>query len=323
MILTVTPAPAIDWTAQVDSFDWGAVNRITSSSKEPSGKGLNVSWALHRAGVQTTAVFPGGGATARFMTAALAEAGLGHVLVPTDHDIRTNLTLITPGEATKINEASPPLTEGQADALVTAVLSAADHAEVPVRAILVCGSHPRGFGAEHLSRLVTGARERGIASAVDSSGAALEQAVELAPDLIKPNVHELANLTGRQLRSVGDVVEAAREIGARGPRAVLASLGADGALHVTEDSATLAVARGIPFANSVGAGDALLAGFVAQPDANVPRRLEQAVLWASSAVACTTTLFPVREEFRQCITVTDWIGEDVQLTEPAAATSRP
>ena len=227
MIVTLTPAPAIDWTAHVDSFTWGAVNRIGASSREPSGKGLNVSWALHRAGVATTAVFPGGGGTAEFMASTLREAGLDHVLVPTEHEVRTNLTLVTGGEATKVNEPGFALTDQQATALVDDALAAARAA----RAVLLCGSHPAGFTSEHVGRLAAGARALGVDCVLDTSGPALAQAVALDPDLIKPNVHELADLCGKELCSIADVVAAAREVCARGTRAVLASLGADGAVH--------------------------------------------------------------------------------------------
>ena len=311
MIVTVTPAPAIDWTAHVASFGWGAVNRIESSSREPSGKGLNVSWALHRAGVPTSAVFPGGGGTAEFMTTALASAGLQHVLVPTTNEVRTNLTLVTSGQATKLNEPGPPLTREQATALVDATLATARGA----RAVLLCGSHPEGFTGDHVARLRQGARSLGVACVLDTSGPALENAIELAPDLIKPNVHELAELCRRDLTSLSHVVTAALEVCATGVGAVLASLGADGAVLVSTERIVVASIHGIPVVNSVGAGDALLAGFMALKG-DPADRLEEAVLWASSAVSCPTTLFPVREDFRPLIHVTDWDGTDIPLREP-------
>lgn len=317
MIVTLTPAPAIDWTAHVDSFTWGAVNRIGASSREPSGKGLNVSWALHRAGVATTAVFPGGGGTAEFMASTLREAGLDHVLVPTEHEVRTNLTLVTGGEATKVNEPGFALTDQQATALVDDALAAARAA----RAVLLCGSHPAGFTSEHVGRLAAGARALGVDCVLDTSGPALAQAVALDPDLIKPNVHELADLCGKELCSIADVVAAAREVCARGTRAVLASLGADGAVHITTERAVLASAHDVPFVNSVGAGDALLAGFMAG-EGDPADRLATAVLWASSAVACPTTLFPVREDLRAKIAVTDWDGTDIPLSEHGLAPIR-
>lgn len=317
MIVTVTPAPAIDWTAHVERFDWDAVNRIESSSREPSGKGLNVSWALHRAGVTTSAVFPGGGGTAEFMTSALADAGLAHVLVPTGRDIRTNLTLVTGGHATKLNEPGAPLTQEQSTSLVDAALSTAQGA----RAVLLCGSHPEGFAGEHVARLVRGAHELNLECVLDTSGTALEHAIGLAPDLIKPNVHELAELCGREIGSLSDVVAAARSVCDEGVGAVLASLGADGAALVSADRVVVAAVHDIPFVNSVGAGDALLAGFMSRTG-DPAARLKQAVLWASSAVSCPTTLFPVREDLQDLIDVSDWDGVDVHLTERSLVPTR-
>lgn len=312
MILTVTPSPAIDWTVAVDSFDLDLVNRITESVREPSGKGVNVSWALHRAGIATTAAFPSGGGTGRFMTEALATAGIPHLTIDSGQEVRTNITLVSPGHSTKINEAGPPITGAQLDALTRRVLAAAEAARV----VLICGSLPPGAHASYPAELVAALKGRGIAVVVDTSGEPLKLAVPSGPDLIKPNVHELAELTAQPIATFGQVVLAARQVIADGAGAVLASLGADGAIYVDGATALVASAAGIPFVNSVGAGDALLAGFVSQ-DAEPAKCLFNAVLWASSAVAHPTTLFPIRSEFASRIQVTELADADRPLTEPS------
>lgn len=314
MIVTVTPAPAIDWTIEVDVFELGAVNRAGRSSREPSGKGLNISWALHRAGRATRAVFPAGGSGGQLMERALTRAGVDHVLVDTGIDVRVNITLITPGASTKINEAAGAVTDGHVAQLRDAALEASRDATT----VLVCGSLPPGAPVDFVRDLVTELRTTGVEVGVDSSGEPLARALEAHPDVIKPNVHELADLTGRSIVTHGDVVAAAQVARSRGATAVLASLGPDGAMLVDADGVLHARADGIPFVNSVGAGDALFAGYVGG-GATRTERLAMAVLWASSAVAHPTTLFPVREDFADVVTVGEMTTPDRPLEEPSTA----
>jgi 1-phosphofructokinase len=317
MIVTLTAAPAIDWTIEVDSFELGAVNRAVQSSREPSGKGVNVSWALHRAGVPTRAVFPAGGCTGEFMAGALSQAGLDHVIVDTGRDVRTNITLISPGSSTKLNEQGTALSEEQTRRLQKAIIDASLDASV----VLICGSLPAGAPATFVRNMVRTLKASGVDVVVDVSGPPLELALAAHPDLIKPNVHELAALTGRQLGTLGDVANAAQEARKLGAGAVLASLGADGALLVDDDGALYARATDIPFVNSVGAGDALLAGFFGGGHTR-QERLATAMLWASSAVAHHTTLFPIREDLAERIAVHELTTPEQPLAEPSAALVR-
>ncbi len=314
MIVTVTPAPAIDWTIEVESFELGAVNRGGRSSREPSGKGLNISWALHRAGRPTRAVFPAGGDGGRLMERALTSAGVDHVIVDTGLDVRVNITLITPGNSTKINESAGPISPEHVSQLRAAALEAAADARV----LLICGSVPAGTPATFVRDLVAEVRAMGVEVGVDGFGEPLARALEAHPDVIKPNVHELADLTGMSICTYGDVVTAAQAARARGARAVLASLGPDGAMLVDDDGVLHARAEDIPFVNSVGAGDALFAGYVA---GGVGRgeRLAMAVLWASSAVGHPTTLFPVRADLAEKIVVAEPTVPERPLAEPSAA----
>jgi 1-phosphofructokinase len=314
MIVTLTAAPAIDWTIEVDSFELGAVNRAVRSSREPSGKGVNVSWALHRAGVPTRAVFPAGGCTGRLMAGMLSEAALEHVIVDTGRDVRTNITLISQGSATKLNERGAALSEAQVDRLREAIIGAS----VDASAVLICGSLPAGAPAVFVRDMVSTLKESGVGVVVDVSGEALRLALAARPDLIKPNVHELAELTGRQLVTLGEVAKAAQEARERGAGAVLASLGADGALLLDDAGTLYARATDIPFVNSVGAGDALLAGFFAGGHTR-QERLATAMLWACSAVAHRTTLFPIREDLAEHIAVRKLTTPEQVLAEPSAA----
>ena len=314
MIVTVTPAPAIDMTIQLERLTLGAVNRAQVCTREPSGKGVNVSWALKSAGRETHAVLPAAGNAAELIAKALSGAGIEHTITKSDHEVRTNITLLTEGHATKINEPAPRLSVENLLRFKEAVIAASGDAS----SLLICGSLPLETPATFIKELIPDIRavNADINIGVDTSGPALVSAVEASPNLVKPNIHELAELVNMNIDTLGSAIRACQQARRMGAHSVLASLGPDGALLVDAGGVLYARASGIPFVNSVGAGDALLAGFFSTSGTR-SERLSEALLWASSAVGSHTTLTSVREELRPHITVTDAPSPRVPLTEPA------
>ena len=280
MIVTLTPNPSIDRTVHVARLERGDLNRVSAGTSEAAGKGLNVSRALRVHGVETTAVLPLAAETATAYLTLLDDA-VPITPVPIAGSMRTNLTIAEPdGTITKVNEPGPPLAEADADALI-AVVDA-----IPCEWIVGCGSLPPSAPADlyaRLARLASPTRR----IAVDTSGDALRAAAAAGPDLLKPNLAELEELAGRRVATLGDVVTAARGLISRGVRAVLVSLGADGAVYVDRHRVARAVARVGDVANTVGAGDALLAGYLAAGGG--PGALRAAVAWSVAAVRSTTT----------------------------------
>jgi len=178
--------------------------------------------------------------------------------------VRTNITVAEPdGTTTKLNEPGPRLTPAEVDRLRHAVLEAAG----PGCWVVCCGSLPGGVEATFFADLVAPLHARGARVAVDTSGDALRAVLapgSNAPDLIKPNHDELAEAVGRALPTLGDAVAAARELRGRGVGTVLASLGADGAILVDAAGAVHGEARVERPRSTVGAGDAMLAGFLSR-----------------------------------------------------------
>jgi 1-phosphofructokinase len=257
VIVTVTPNPSIDRTIQIDRLERGALIRARRSTAEAAGKGVNVSCALAAQGVATVAVLPLAEESAATYLRLLGEA-TRIAPVPIAGSIRSNVSLIEPdGTLTKVNEPGPEVTPEDVDAILAAATT------VPGAGWIVgCGSLPPGAPADFYSRLAERA-SAGTRVAVDTSGEALGAAVCAGVALVKPNLAELEALVGRPLATVGDAAAAAREVVARGCHAVLVSLGPDGALLVDANGTSHAEARIDDVANTVGAGDALLAGFLA------------------------------------------------------------
>jgi 1-phosphofructokinase len=286
MIVTVTPNPSVDRTVFVDDLVLGSINRSQRSRSEPSGKGVNVALALHAHGVEVRAIVTAGGSAGGQLRQMLAAAGLDTVIVPISGEIRSNISLTQPnGTVTKINEAGPRLSSEETDRLLAAVT-----AQVPGVGWLVCaGSLPAGVPAGWYSELVELGHRSGVLVAVDTSGQALAESLSAEPDLVKPNVHELAELTGREPKTLGEVIEAAQLVRRRGARTVLASLGGDGAILVDSAGALWGHAPVARVISTVGAGDAMLAGYLSCPHSRC-EALAAALQWGAAAVQTEGTL---------------------------------
>jgi 1-phosphofructokinase len=286
VIVTVTPNPSVDRTLFVDALTRGAVTRAKRTLSEPSGKGVNVSLALQAHRYPTTAVLPLGGATGTDLSRMLTDAGLPFQQVHINGSTRSNVSLAEPdGTVTKINEHGPALSQDEVRTLREAALAAGRGAQW----LAACGSLPEGMDERFYIELLGEARRLGLRVAVDTSGVALRWAIEAGPDVVKPNRDELAEATGRKLATLGDVLAGAEELRARGARSVLASLGPDGAVLVDRNGAVHGEAPVEHTVSAVGAGDALLAGFLAAGGAG-PDALAGALRWAAASVQHAGTL---------------------------------
>lgn len=282
MIVTLTPNPSVDRALELPALAIGEVNRATAAHEHAGGKGINVSRALVRQGVPSTAVLPAGGADGARLVALLAELGVPAVAVPVSGDTRSNVTLVESGGATtKINAPGPGLTGEEVQSLLAAV---GQQLTTGPRWLVGAGSLPPGAGDDLFVRVARYAGHHRIPVALDTSGPPLAAAVAAGGlALVKPNDEELAELVGRDLVTVGDVVGAAREVLSQGNQAVLVSLGAHGALLVSDDGTWWAGGPALVPLSTVGAGDSTLAGYLAG-DGSPAQRLRRAVAWGRAAV---------------------------------------
>ncbi|MEV0238089.1 1-phosphofructokinase [Nonomuraea sp. NPDC050786] len=292
MILTLTLNPSLDRTIEIAALDRGAVIRAAAARLDPGGKGVNVSRALLANAVASRAVVPFGGDEGRQLVRLLAAEGLDMVTVPVAGPTRSNVTLAEPdGTITKINEPGTALSAGELDTIADAVLDAAHDASNGADWVVASGSLPPQVPADVYARLCRRFAGAGIHVAVDTSGPALASALGAAPALVKPNLEELSGATGMPIRRLGDVVEAAGKLRAAGARAVLASLGADGAVLVEDQGIWYGEAPVTGPRSSVGAGDAMLAGFLAG-GGHGPRALARALAWGAAAVRLPGSRMP-------------------------------
>ena len=304
MIVTITPNPSIDRTLQLPALRRGEVIRVSGVSSEAGGKGINVSRSLATMGVTTVAIAPASTAT-RARLDDLLGGSTPLRTVPIAGDIRVNLTLVEPdGTVTKVNEPGPSLDATAAARLLEDVVAAVldilaadgDTTARPAAAsdvdrwVVCCGSLPPGLSDRFYAEVAACVPGK-VRVAVDADRAALRAVAGSAIGLLKPNHAELEELVGRPLATFGDVADAASDLVAGGAAGVLVSLGPDGALFVDRDGASHAEASIDDLANPVGAGDALLAGFLA--GGAKPSALPTAVAWSVAACRAAGTRMPV------------------------------
>ncbi|MFI1837116.1 1-phosphofructokinase [Streptomyces olivaceoviridis] len=315
MILTVTPNPSLDRTYEVQALKRGEVIRAETERMDPGGKGVNVSRAVAAAGRRTVAVLPLGGAPGALVAELLHAQGIEVAPVPVLGATRSNIALAeADGVLTKVNAPGPELSGPEQELLLDTVRSQSRDADW----IACCGSLPRGLAPSWYADVVTRAHAGGARIALDTSGRALLEALRARPDVVKPNAEELAEAVARPLTTVGDALKAAEEVRAMGARAVLASLGADGQLLVSDDGAWFGSARVSAVRSNVGAGDASLAGFLIAGGTG-PDALASAVAHGAAAVQLPGSVMPTPADLDPAaVTVTADIPVDRELREPVS-----
>lgn len=311
MIVTVTINPSVDRTIQLPSrLERDAVLRASGVTSQAAGKGVNVSRALAHASIPTRAIV-----RADYhdpYVRELVESGLAVVTVDPGATVRTNISLAEPdGTTTKINEPGSPLSAAAVAALHDVVAAEATRASW----LVLAGSLPPGADVELLADLARTARiaAPGIRIAVDTSGAPLAalRTAGVRIDLIKPNIEELAELTGSDPAALGTpeaVASASAALRTDGIVAVLATLGAAGAVLASADGAWHATHRPVIARSTVGAGDSSLAGYlIADTEGLSPAaRLARAVAYGSAAVSLPGTTIPRPTDTRpDQVTVTE------------------
>lgn len=290
-ICTVTLNPAIDHTAGVRDFRPSAVNRVLWEQEDPGGKGVNVAAFLGAYGMDVTATGLMGRENEGAFRALFGAKGIAHEFVPVAGRTRSNIKLIDeakgPGGVTDVNFPGFEATEADLKALESIIARLAQDHEW----FVLSGSLPAGLLPETYGRLIRPLRERGRTVVLDTSGPALTAGLEAQPGVIKPNIHELEDILGRTLSGEDAILSAIADLHGRGIGTVIVSLGADGAIFSNGRTALKARPPEVPVRTTVGAGDAMVAGFVAGSVRGLP--LEQRARLATAfAIAALGTLGP-------------------------------
>lgn len=297
-IVTITLNPAIDETIFLDQLRGGQVNRATRHHRQAGGKGVNVSSMLGQYGIPSIATGFLGGDNPRLFEELFHRLAIRDEFLRIPGETRAGLKIVDEGrrETTDIN--FPGLAPSAADqrALAGKIRSLVR----PGRWFVLAGSLPAGLGPGFLAEILGAIRSGGAFVAADTSGAALATAIDTGVDLVKPNEHELAEYLGRDLSGFPAKLAAARELQREKTPRVILSMGAEGALFLTPEASLMASAPPVAVASTVGAGDALLAGYLAGLSRGLPpeERARLAVAFAWSALEDVTRTLPDAAKIR-------------------------
>ena len=259
MIYTVTFNPALDYVVTVNHFTLGRVNRTVRENIFYGGKGINVSALLANLGYKSTALGFVAGFTGDEIERGVKELGFQSDFIKVGKGMsRINLKLKS-DEESEINGMGPEITAGDVKVLFDK-LSGLEPGDV----LVLSGSIPACIDADIYERIMEMLDGRGIRIVVDAEKDLLLNVLKYHPFLIKPNNHELGQMFGVTVTTDEDIAAYAGKLQEMGAVNVLVSMAKDGAILVAEDGSIYrqGVARGT-VKNSVGAGDSMVAGFIA------------------------------------------------------------
>ncbi|SCI09969.1 Tagatose-6-phosphate kinase [uncultured Clostridium sp.] len=259
MIYTVTFNPALDYVVTVNHFTLGSVNRTVRENIFYGGKGINVSALLANLGYESTALGFVAGFTGEEIERGVKALGFGSDFIKVENGMsRINLKLKS-DEESEINGMGPQITPDDVRKLFEKLgrLTKGD-------VLVLSGSIPAAIDDTIYERIMERLDGRGIRIVVDAEKDLLLNVLKYHPFLIKPNNHELGQMFGTELSTDEEIVEYAEKLQDMGAVNVLVSMAKDGAILVSEDGQVhkQAVAKGT-VKNSVGAGDSMVAGFIA------------------------------------------------------------
>ena len=294
MIYTVTFNPSLDYIVSIDNFKLGKTNRTTTELMLPGGKGLNVSTVLYNLGIENTAL----GFTAGFVGEELKrlakETGYGCDFIDIKEGVSRINVKMKDFDGTEINGMGPVIDGESLNALMKKLemLKEGD-------TLVLAGSIPSSMPSDIYSRILEALNGRRIRFVVDATKNLLLNVLQFRPFLIKPNNHELGEIFGVTLVSKDDVVPYAKKLQEMGAVNVLVSMAGEGAVLVDETGKVhqLDAPKGI-LVNAVGAGDSMVAGFLAgwEEQRNYEHAFKMAV--AAGSASAFSELLATKDEIR-------------------------
>lgn len=259
MIYTVTLNPSIDYVIKVDKLTTGNINRVNEEHVYPGGKGINVTRILKSLDNDNIALGFVSGFTGDYIINSLQELNLKSDFIKVKEGFTRINVKVKSEEETEINGQGPKISEEELNQFYKVIDKLVDG-----DILILSGSIPSCLDERLYESIMKKVEDRDIKVIVYATKNLLLNVLKYKPFLIKPNNHELAEMFNVELNSTEDVVFYARKLKEMGAQNVLISMGKDGALLVTENDEVFAssVAKG-EVVNSVGAGDSMVAGFIA------------------------------------------------------------
>ncbi len=257
MIYTCTITPSLDYTTYLPSFETGALNRTKDVFYYPGGKGINVSRVLKRLHVDSMAIGYAGGFVGDYIEKFLQDEGIQTHFIETDTITRINVKIKADVE-TELNGPGPAISSEEQQKLLEKIQSMQENDW-----FILAGSLPEEIPVSFFEKVAETCTRKGVRFVLDTSGPALRKLKQTKPFLMKPNDEELGELFDTTIETKDEAFHYAKKLVNLGVEHVVVSLGGEGALLVTKDISIGAEAPKGKVVNTVGAGDSLVAGFIA------------------------------------------------------------
>ncbi|WP_250675753.1 1-phosphofructokinase [Paraclostridium ghonii] len=259
MIYTVTLNPSIDYVIKLDELKTGEVNRTNVEYVYPGGKGINVSLILKELGYNNRALGFVSGFTGAYIKDTLKCKGLEEDFINLENGFTRINVKVKSSEETEINGQGPSIDDVALNKLYEKIDMLEEN-----DILVLAGSIPKSLDSSLYENIMKRLENKNIKIVVDATKDLLMNVLKHKPFLIKPNNHELEELFNAKIKSIDEIIIYANKLKEMGARNVLVSRGKDGALLINENGEVFVsnVAKG-ELKNSVGAGDSMVAGFIA------------------------------------------------------------
>ncbi|HHW30147.1 MAG TPA: 1-phosphofructokinase [Clostridiaceae bacterium] len=258
MIYTITLNPAVDKTIEIDNFEVGTLNRVSSVRLDAGGKGINVSKVILSLGGKSKALGILGGISGKFIKEYLDHYGVDNDFIFMEKDTRTNLKIIDKVRKTNtdINEPGPDVDVKYIDMLKEKLFRILNKDSI----VVFSGSTPKNIHKNIYYQWIMSAKDIGAKTILDADDELLKYGVQAGPFLVKPNINELEKLFNTSVKSIKQAVNLARSlINKYGIEIVVVSLGEKGALFLDKTCSIFSRGIKVDVKSTVGAGDAMVA----------------------------------------------------------------
>lgn len=259
MIYTLTFNPSLDYIVTVSDFTCGIVNRTTEEIIFPGGKGINVSMVLKNLGYESTSLGYYAGFTGDKLKSLLEEKGIKTDFIPVKEGMTRINVKIRSTQESEINAQGPAISKEDVQKLYDKLDNLKDG-----DILVMAGSIPDVMPGTMYMDIMKHLQEKNLKIVVDATKNLLVNVLPYRPFLIKPNNHELGEIFGVKITEKSDVIHYAKQLQEKGAKNVLVSMAGEGAVLVAEDGTVYqSEAPKGTVINSVGAGDSMVAGFLA------------------------------------------------------------
>lgn len=259
MIYTITFNPALDYISQVENFKIGKINRTKTEKILPGGKGLNVSTVLKNLGIESTALGFIAGFTGKELKRNIEEKGIKTDFIKVEKGITRINVKISSNEETALNGNGPEITEKDINKLLEKIEKITKEDMV-----ILAGNIPRCINNDIYEIICKTLERNNVTFVVDATKELLMNVLKYKPFLIKPNKEELEETFKEKIETKEEIIVHAKKLQLIGAQNVLISLGGEGAiLLTTEGNEFYSKAPKGKVLNTVGAGDSMVAGFIA------------------------------------------------------------